>query len=488
MSIVSTGDSALVHSRSERFAVSSQLFLRGLGLVYLIAFASLYFQIEGLIGSQGISSAEEYLFYVKSQLGGVRPFAIPTIFWLGAGDFALRAACAIGVIAGAFVFIGLWQLISLLVAWVLYLSLLHVSQEFLSFQWDILLVEAGFIAIFLAPFSRTWSRPVEPSPWVWFLLRWLLFRLMFQSGLAKLFSGDPTWRNLTALQFHYETQPLPTPLAWYAHHLSGNFHALSVLVMFGIELGAPLLIFCGKRLRRTAFFLLLFLQLLIALTGNYAFFNFLTIIICFSLLDDEMLPEKWQGHSHARCPWPRGIVVPVTIILFIASCVPFSQAIRVPIQGPPLLISLVGKLSRFGLATRYGLFAVMTTTRPEILVEGSEDGVEWKEYEFRYKPGNLSMGPTFVAPYQPRLDWQLWFAALGDCSSTPWFRRFAQRLLEGSSPVLDLLKFNPFPNRPPKYIRSTVWDYRFTEVEKEDWWERAKLGPFCPVLSLQRQN
>jgi hypothetical protein len=347
----------------------------------------------------------------------------------------------------------------LIALWAIYLSLAVVCQDFLWFQWDGLLLETLVIGALLAPW-RLVSRPGGDAPprAAVRLMRWLLFRLMFASAVVKITSGDPSWRHLIALQYHYETQPLPTWTAWYAHQLAPWFHRLSAEAMFLVEGAVPFLIFAPRRLRILAALVLATFQVLLMVTGNYAFFNVLTIALCVLLLDDGFWPARWHAWLATPRPPPRGLSRAVgfaAIGLFLLSLYPLTRAFHGSgvILGPiPEAYRIVAPLR---LVNSYGLFQVMTTRRPEIEIEGSDDGVTWKPYRFRWKPGPLDQCPMFVAPHQPRLDWQMWFAALSDFRQEPWFLRFCQRLLEGSEPVLALLASNPFPRAPPRFPCAT---------------------------------
>jgi predicted DCC family thiol-disulfide oxidoreductase YuxK len=478
-------------------SATAWLFLRLLGVIYGVAFVSLWVQLPGLIGRHGILPAHDFLSALRTQAGPERYWLAPTLAWLGSGNAALGALCAAGTALSALLTFGLLPRLSLFGLWVLYLSLATVSREFLWFQWDGLLLEAGFLAIFLAP--PGWrSRPgLDPTPsrGALALLRWLLFRLMFCSAVVKLASGDPTWRHLTALEYHYETQPLPPWTAWYAAHLPAGFQRFSTAAVLAIEGLAPFLIAAPRRIRFAGAAILAFLQVLILVTGNYAFFNWLALALCLLLLDDGVWPAALRGRFAARAaparrgPWGRWIAPPVLASLALLSVVPVVGSFG----GRPALLRPLTAAYRlvlpFRLVNRYGLFAVMTVERPEIIVEGSDDGSVWKPYEFRYKPGDVRRRPAFVAPHQPRLDWQMWFAALGDYRSNLWFLSFCQRLLEGSRPVLDLMRTNPFPRAPPRYLRAVVYRYRFTDAETRRatgaWWRREREGLYCPVLTLE---
>lgn len=478
---------------TSQFTLATEVFLRLLGLIYLAAFVSFAVQAEGLVGPKGILPLGDYLGAVKGRFGDSAWKVVPSVFWWGHGETALAVVGSAGALAGAALALGVFPAGMLLVAWFLYLSVQSAGQIFLGYQWDILLLEVGFLAIWLAPL-RAVPRPVSlsrPSPWVHWMFRWLLFRLMLSSGIVKLASGDEAWSSLTALTYHYETQPIPNWVAWYAHQLPLWFHKLSALATFAIELVVPFLILGPRRPRLMAAALTGLLQSLILLTGNYGFFNLLTLALCILLVDDGLWPgfvrRAFEGRRPAGGRWPWVLSLPVALALLALSWVPFSRTLGWSAAVPSSLASFSRSLSPLRLTSSYGLFAVMTRDRPEILVEGSSDGKEWKAYEFRYKPGDLERRPPVLGPHMPRLDWQMWFAALGDIRRNPWFVNFCIRLLTGQPEVLALLKTNPFPDEPPRYIRARVWDYHFaTEGEGggRAWWRREERGAYGPVLSL----
>ncbi|MGH7197621.1 MAG: lipase maturation factor family protein [Candidatus Omnitrophota bacterium] len=450
-----------------------RLFLRFLGVIYLVAFLSLWPQVLGLIGSNGMLPAQHFLEAVRERFGTAAAFTYPGVFWLGAGDILLKFWCGAGIFLAALLVIGFAPVPVLALLWAVYLSFFTVCRDFLSFQWDILLLEMGFLAIFFAPlgFGRKSWEEERPSEAVLWLLRWLLFRLMFASGAMKWLSGDATWRSLTALKFYYETQPLPPWTAWFAHHLPEGFQKASVAGMFFIELAVPFCIFAPRKIRFFACGAFVFLQLFIMATGNYCFFNWLTLALCLLLLDDRVLPLR--SKESLKPSWPRWIIGPVAGFIIFLSTFQFLYGLRLPVPWPKAIVRAAREVSPWCFANHYGLFAVMTTQRPEIRVEGSDDGIHWQAYEFKYKPGDLDRVPRFVAPHQPRLDWQMWFAALGHFRQNPWFVSFCKRLLQGSPDVLSLLAKNPFPDKPPRYLRAMITRYHFTTPE-----ERRRSGRF----------
>jgi len=454
--------------RPLRHARTGWLFLRLLASIYAIAIASLGVQITGLVGSAGVLQVGRYLDAVSATLGVRSYWLAPTIFWFGHGDALLRAACWVGVALSVVLFLGYLERVVLVGLYILYLSLSTAGQDFLGFQWDALLLEAGFLAIFLGN-SKT----------VVLLFRWLLFRLTFLSGVVKLTSHDPVWRDLTALGYHYMTQPLPTPLAWFMYQLPLGFQRFSTGFVFFVELFVPFLCFAPRLWRMFGAGALLSLQVLIFLTGNYTFFNLLTMSLCLFLFDDRAL-EKLPSRPRAMRTHPAVVAVAAVLVLTISVSELWwwREASTVTRWFAP-----------FQIVNTYGLFANMTTTRPEIVVQGSNDGETWVDYPFRYKPGDLSSPPHWVAPYQPRLDWQMWFAALSDYRSSPWFGNLLVRLLQGSPDVLRLLGPNPFPRSPPKYVRAELYDYSFTGFATRratgNWWRRTPRGLYFPPVSLR---
>jgi len=446
------------------------LFLRLLAAIYLAAFFSFGVQAAGLIGSHGILPMGRYLDAVRASLGTAGYWTVPTLFWLAHSDRALIAVCAAGAIVAVVLMLGFVQRTALAALFVLYLSLCAVGQDFLGFQWDYLLLETGFLAIFLGQSKIT----------VW-LFRWLLFRLLFLSGYVKLASHDPAWRGLSAMSFHYQTQPLPTPIAWYAQQLPAWFQQASTGMVFFLELAIPFLAFAPRRLRLWGAWCMLALQILILFTGNYAFFNLLAIALCLFLLDDEAL--GWVRPWRPMKPIHIAPVAAAAVAVISLSVLELSTMF---FESPaPAVVRFAAP---FGIVNTYGLFAVMTTTRPEIIVQGSSDGETWLDYEFPYKPGNLKRGPRWVAPHQPRLDWQMWFAALSNWRASPWFVNFMVRLLEGSPDVLRLLDHNPFPTAPPKFVRAVIYEYSFTTFAERrataQYWKRELKGEYLRPITL----
>ncbi|MEZ5332483.1 MAG: lipase maturation factor family protein [Thermoanaerobaculia bacterium] len=473
--------------------LGTALFVRGLGLIYLVSFASLWVQVDGLVGAQGILPIGELLARASEVLGPERYWRLPTLVWLAPGDGTLHVLCALGCALGVALALGWFPLAMLAALWVLELSMVTAGQTFFAFQWDNLLLEAGFLALLVAPptLRLRLSDPPEPPRWGRWLLWWLVVRLHVSSGWVKLASGDPSWRHLTALTVHYENQPLPTWIGWLAHQLPAWWQRVSAAVMFAIELAVPWLAFTTVRLRRSAAIALVGLQLAIGATGNYTFFNCLTILLCVTLLDDGFWPARLAPappRPASRSRLRGGSVAAAAALLGALSLVSFLTTLGLGSVVPGPLQRGLDAVRPLRTVNGYGLFAVMTTERPEIVVEGSLDGADWRPYPFRWKPGPLDRRPRFVAPHQPRLDWQMWFAALGGYRSTPWMPRFLERLLEADPAVLDLLAADPFAGARPRFVRARLYRYRFTDWEalrrEGRWWSRELLGIYAPEVSL----
>ncbi|HEY7090699.1 MAG TPA: lipase maturation factor family protein [Tepidisphaeraceae bacterium] len=488
------------HATPSTYFLSRWLFMRALGIIYLIAFISYWSQIDGLIGSKGILPVAPWLDAIRQHYGVQRFWLLPTLAWINASDSALHWMCGIGVALSVLLIIGIAPVLMLVLLWVFYLSLVCAGQVFLGFQWDALLLETGLVAIFFAPWELLPRHSRQPRPMgipLW-LLRWLAFRIMFLSGLVKLTYGDETWWNWTALDYHYFTQPIPTWTAWWMYQLPHWWHVISMGFMWYAELIAPFFIFGPRRMRILAFWSIVLFQLLIQATGNYGFFNILTMALCIPLVDDLFWPA-WLRRA-INLPgrplplvrwryWPIGVTAPLAALILLVTGMQLVEAFDVPINWPRPMSWISEQFGPFRSVNSYGLFRVMTTKRPEIVIEGSNDGATWKAYEFKWKPGDMTRRPRFCAPHMPRLDWQMWFAALGNYQQNPWLMNFMSRLLEGTPPVLGLLENNPFPDHPPKYVRAVLYEYKFTDSaerrETGQWWKRELLGLYCPVLQRQ---
>jgi predicted DCC family thiol-disulfide oxidoreductase YuxK len=469
------------------YAFTRCIFLRGLGAIYLIAFISLWVQIDGLVGERGILPASHFFSAVRHAYGDRAILALPSLCWWNSSDAALHGLCAAGAAASLVLIIGFAPVIMLLVCFVSYLSLTVAGQAFLSFQWDILLLETGFLAIFFAPLRLTLARAGPPSAVALFLLKFLLFKLMFMSGVVKLTSGDNCWWNLTALDYHYWTQPLPTIFAWFADKNPEWLKKASVAFCLFVEIVVPFFLWSPRRVRLIAAALLIILQLGIAFTGNYCFFNLLAILLCLLLLDDTV----WRRRPAPQGPLCRNVNYAAIVVLILT--LPLNlwlnyTAIKPDAEWPRPLTAVARYLQPFYVANGYGLFRVMTKERPEVQVEGSADGIDWQPYVFKWKPGDVMRPPRWNAPHQPRLDWQMWFAALGGARQEAWFQSFMLRLLQNESAVTHLLARNPFAGSPPRYVRALLFKYEFTSADERRrtgaWWKRREIGEFFPEVTL----
>jgi predicted DCC family thiol-disulfide oxidoreductase YuxK len=478
----------------------SWLVLRGLGGVFLLSFTSLGRQVRGLYGERGVLPVGELLAQGRAQLGARERWrSYPSLFWLtGGSDRALVGAARAGQGLSLLLLANVAPQPALLGLWALHLSFVSVGRAFLGFQWDSLLLEAALHALAVAPPGlRPGAGRSDLTGPQRLAQRLLLFRLYLGSGLGKWQSGDATWRDLTAMAYHHETTPLPTALGWHAHQLPLPVHKALTAATLALELGPPFLLFGPRRARQAAFAAFSAVQGGIALTGNYGFFNLLSGVLGLWALDDStlregrvlprLLPAGVAGagapRSPARTLWGMAVAAPLLALSAHEALGRFG--VEVPGVG-----RLRGALRPLRSSNSYALFSVMTTERPEIAVEGSADGRHWRPYRFRAKPDLLEGRPRWVQPHMPRLDWQMWFAALGSPSS--WFLAFLERLLQGSPEVLGLLGANPFPDAPPRYVRAVSYRYSMTGREERRgtgrWWRRERLGLYVPPLALDERG
>ncbi|MCH8846234.1 MAG: lipase maturation factor family protein [Proteobacteria bacterium] len=470
-----------------RYQIITWLFLRLLGLTYLVAFISFAVQASALIGGDGVLPVEYYLNAVKEQLGTDAYARLPTLFWFSHVDGFIKFVCIAGIVLSLSLITGFLLRTCLVMLYVLYLSLVHGGQVFMSFQWDFLLLECGFLAIFLP-----WGSTII----VW-LYRWLVFRFMFLGGVVKIVSGDKSWDSLTALSYHFETQPLATPLSWYVHHLPESVLMAGTGMTLIIELLVPFLIFTPRRFRHIAAWCFLIIETCILLTGNYNFFNLLTIFMILFLFDDaaikHLMPYRILAMiSDRKYPTVGMVASSCALLMAITSIYMGSTQIKwVMSRHKDSQFSAVYRvLDPFGIVNSYGPFAVMTRVRNEIVIEGSADESTWQEYQFKYKPGNLEKCPTWVAPHQPRIDWQMWFAALNKPEHERWLFNLLIRLLQHSEPVTAIFKYNPFPDDPPASVRARFYEYTFTSAEERkktgQCWNRSLVGEYYPPISIKK--
>ncbi len=482
------------------YRVSGWIFLRVLGVIYLVAFASLGSQVMGLIGSHGLLPAHLLLDANITTFGPLERFwRWPAIFWLWDGDTALRVGIGVGLAASALLILNVAPRVCCVVLWAVYLSFTNVGQDFFTFQWDILLLETGFLSIFFTP-SHGWKGgrgEREPPRLVRWLLVLLLIRLNLESGISKWASGDETWRRLTAMDFYYETAPIPTVLGWWAHHLPHGVQALSVLGTFVVEIIVPLALFGPRKIRILGALALIGFQIFIGLTANYGFFNLITIALCLLVLDDafwcrwvKRLQRVRERLARPATPALFRVHPAVSYGLFAAmALLPLMCFLGFTGEGS-LRKRTVAVVRPFHSINSYGLFANMTLERWEVEILGSVDGVHWKAYPFRYKAGALDRRPPFVAPHQPRLDFQCWFLTFdgsGDFRQSRYLSRLLMRISAGDRVAKSLLEADPFPDGGPKFLQVKVHRYQMTTLEEKqrtgNYWKIVETRDWSPVMS-----
>jgi hypothetical protein len=531
------------HGASDRL-IPRWLFLRAMGLIFFSAFFSLIFQIRGLIGREGILPASDYLQAVEHSFGHARFWFAPTLLWFSSGPQMLMVLCWAGVVASLLLALNVWPRGTLGICLVCFLSFVSAAGDFSGYQSDGMLLEAGFIALFFAPpgFRPGLGAKWPPSRASLFLLQWEWFRIYFESGMVKIASGEPQWRQMTAMDEYYQNGPLPTWVGWYVQHLPHWFHASTAYCTLALELGLVWMLFLPRRWRIVCFFIATAWQIGIILTANYTFLNYLVLALGFLLLDDRVLlhclPQRWKkppldhtamdradvtrpataspteadssstwrdvanqptkasrfedgGEENWRDLFRQQLaVLKRSLVAIMLGWVFYATAVElVWIVFPTLKLPTtpVEALEPFRIANRYGLFAVMTRGRYEIEFQGSQDGQNWQPYPFRYKPQDPSQPPGIYAPYQPRFDWNLWFASLGSWREYPIVINTEVRLLSTDPDVLALFAGNPFPQEPPRQVRAVLWQYWFTTATEKSktglWWRREFRGLYAPTLT-----
>jgi Lipase maturation factor len=463
------------------------VFERLLAAIYLLGFLTAAMQFPALLGEHGLLPAPRFL--------RLAPFReTPSLFHAHYSDRLLQVVAWTGMAVAALLLLGAPQagpawlpMLAWLALWALYLSIVNIGQTFYAFGWESLLLEAGFMAIFLGPASTA-----PPTPMLW-LLRWLLFRVEFGAGLIKI-RHDPCWRNLTCLYYHHETQPMPNPLSWYFHHLPEPVHRLEVLGNHVAQLVVPFGLFAPQPVAGICGLIVVIHQVWLVLSGNFAWLNWLTLAIALIAFDDRQLGLVLPiQHATLEAPagWYTALVLVATALLVGLSYWPARNLV-----SRNQLMNFT--YNPFHLVNSYGAFGSITRERHEIVVEGTDDNDDddpttsstvWKEYEFKGKPGDPRRCPPQVAPYHLRLDWLMWFAAMSPSFANAWFLPLVVKLLENDRPTLKLLRHNPFPERPPKSIRARLMHYRYTtwreRRETGAWWVRQPLGVYLPSVRLE---
>jgi len=506
------------------------IFLRALAAIYFSAFYSLLFQIKGLIGTEGIEPVHDYLAAVARAYPATKFWFAPTLCWVSSTSHGLMIITWIGLVASVIAFVNLWPRLSFFICFLCFLSFVSAAGEFSNYQSDGMLLEAGFLGLFFVPrgLMPGLGKSSLPSRASLFLLQWEWFRIYFESGMVKLLSGDRQWRTLTAMDHYYQNGPLPTWIGWYVEHFPHWFHAASAAGTLILELVLVWMLFLPRRVRIICFLIVTPWEIGIILTANYTFLNYLVLSLGFLLLDDRSLlpivPRRyrdkvasaWESKQTPTQEQPQEESVGNTAIaadqtphrvvlrsfighlgvvrVAIAAVVltwtfynTTAEMLLIPFHDLPLPTAPITLLEPFRIANQYGLFAVMTNGRYEIEFQGSDDGQSWTAYPFRYKPQALNEAPRIYAPYQPRFDWNLWFASLTDWRQDDLAPLTEERLLENDKDVLSLFRSNPFPQSPPTYVRAVLWQYWFTTREEKrstgNWWRREYLGLYAPELT-----
>jgi hypothetical protein len=490
------------------------IFLRSLGLIYFSAFYALLFQIKGLIGPNGLLPAGDFLEAVAHAFPAAKYDLAPTLFWFGASDRAIMAVTWIGVIASLLVFLNFWPRVSLLVCFACFVSFVSSARDFSGYQSDGMLLAAGFISLFFAPpgLRPGLGRFHPASRASLYLLRWEWFRIYFESGVAKWTDGDPSWRNFTAMDQYYQNGPLPTWIGWYVQHWPHWFQAFSTGLTLGVELFIVWMMFLPRRFRIVCFWIVTPFQIAIILTANYAFLNYIVLVLGFLLLDDRfvewIVPARLRDlvertsadrpSSTSRANWREQWQSRLSLVRMAIAGLCFAFIFYVTFgklleEVFPETFHLPEHpaewMESFRIANDYHLFGTMTPEREEIEFQGTRDGKTWIPYRFRYKPQELNKPPGIYAPYQPRFDWNLWFASLGSWPEYRFVVFTEEKLLENDPDVLALFAGNPFPGTPPTEVRAVIYQYWFTSMKTKRetglWWSRQLLGQYAPTLERE---
>jgi hypothetical protein len=484
--------------RGNDYWLTRFVILRLLGFVYVIAFLVAANQLVPLVGSHGLTPAWQYLGGVHTHFGSrhVAMLHVPTLFWFGVSDLGLSVFAWVGLVLSLIVLCGYANSILMALLWIIYMSIVHIGNVWYGYGWEIQLLETGFLSIFLCPLIDPRPFPKSRPPiLVFWLFRWLGFRIMVGAGLIKL-RGDECWRDLTCMYCHYETQPIPNPLSRYLHFLPHWFHKLEILWNHFVEMIVPWFSFGPRMARHIAGVLLVLFQVILIISGNLSFLNYLTIIPFLACFDDTFLrhflpralvKRAEEAAAQSQPSRIRNVVTVALAALLVWLSVPTVMNL---VGGRQLMNSSFDPLD---LVNTYGAFGTVGRERDEIVFEGTEDAVitgetKWKEYEFVAKPGDPNRPPPFIAPYQPRIDWQIWFAAMSTPAQYPWTVHFVWKLLHNDKNTLSLLANNPFPGAPPKFIRARLYRYQFAPLGEKGWWRRELIGEWLPALSADNEQ
>lgn len=471
------------------------MILRLLGAIYAVAFLVAINQVQPLIGSHGLTPVSLYVKNINQMLGGTGSsfMRLPSLFWFWHSDTALITVSWIGFIISCFVAAGYSNAIIMALLWVLYLSLVHIGQEWYGYGWEIQLCETGFLAIFLCPLLdlRPFPRRAPPFPII-VLFRWLICRLMLGAGLIKL-RGDEIWRNSTALYYHFETQPIPGPLSRWLHFLPRSVLRAGVWFNWLAELVAPFFVFWPRLARHIAGVIIILLQVTLIFSGNLSFLNWLSIIPALACFDDgfwaKLLPKRLvrkadAAREHADYSKPMQTTAwVITVIVGLLSIQPAANLF----SSKQIMNT---SFDPFELVNTYGAFGTVGRERLNVVFEGTTDNdstnnAHWQPYVYKGLPVLLNQRSPQVAPYQLRLDWQMWFASMSSADDYPWTLHLVYKLLHNDPLATGLFAQNPFPNNPPRYIRAILYRYRFAQPgnAQGNWWTREQLAIWLPPLS-----
>ena len=485
-------------ARGNDYWLTRFVILRLLGFVYAIAFLVAARQLVPLVGRSGLTPAHDYLYNIHSQLGSRTEgmLHLPTLFWFGCTDQGMSIFAWVGFALSLVVLGGYANAILLTILWAMYMSIVHVGQIWYGYGWEIQLLETGFLSVFLCPLLDGRPFPKSRPPiLVFWLFRWLGFRIMVGAGLIKM-RGDECWRDLTCMFYHYETQPIPNPVSRYLYLLPHWFHRIETFWNHFIELVVPWFSFGPRTARHVAGALLVSFQIFLIISGNLSFLNYLTIVPFLACFDDTLLrhvlpkPLVKRAERAAQESQPSHIINAASIALSIlVAYLSIDPVLNLVSSGQMMNTAF----NRLDLVNTYGAFGTVGRERDEIIFEGTDDAVitgdtKWKEYEFVAKPGDPNRRPPFIAPYQPRIDWQIWFAAMASPGDYPWTFHFVWKLLHNDRDTLSLLANNPFPDKPPHYIRARLYRYRFAPLGEKGWWQRELISEWLPALSADNEE
>ncbi len=479
----------LPEPRGRGYVLTRNVLLRALGLMYAVAFLILVRQGLLLVGARGLLPAEPFLRHASDILGMGAPLRLPSLFWISSSDAALTLGAWLGLLLALLVVAGIANAPVLFALWALYLSFCHVGQVFYGYGWDSLLCEMGFLGVFLAPPWRPRLPGNDEPPFLVIVLyRWLTFRLMFGAGLIKL-RGDPCWTALRCLDFHYETQPNPGPLSALFHFMPRWTHTAGVLANHLAELVAPLGVFGPRRVRLAAGLVIVVFQVLIILSGNLSFLNWLTIVAALACFDDaalrRLVPRRFRGTPSVPALPTRARRITIAALGAVVGLLSIPPAVNL-LSSRQLMNA---SFEPFGLVNTYGAFGSVSRVRREVVLEGTLDdpfdpGAVFREYEFPCKPTSLTRRPCLVTPYHYRLDWQMWFAGLSSFEREPWIVHLAYLVLRGEPSVKAHFVNDPFPDRPPRFVRARLYRYRFAEPGTGRVWDRTFETEYLLPLSL----